>query len=127
MRCLLMTLALLAAGCLTLYSSPAPVLVHSVFFTLRDPGDAPALERACRERLGGTPGMVAFAVGPRAEEFDRPVNDTEFHVSLQVWFEDREAFDDYLVSPPHVALIEEFGERFEGVRVFDAWASTERR
>ena len=97
------------------------VLVHSVYFTMRDPADAPALEQACREKLAATAGVLAFAVGPRGEEFARPPNDVQFHVVLQLWFVDREAFENYLVSPPHQALLEEFGEKFEVVRVFDGW------
>ena len=70
-----------------------PMLSHNVFFTLKDGSDAAAdrLVAACRKYLKDHPGVVFFAAGTLAPEFQRPVNDRGFQVALHVVFTDKAA------------------------------------
>lgn len=97
-------------------------LAHHVFFTLAD--DSPARVRellaACQKYLTGHDGVVEFAVGVRDTGLNRPVNDTEFHVSLHVVFVDRAAHDVYQTAPRHLEFIAEQKPNWKGVRVYDS-------
>lgn len=97
------------------------MLVHNVFFTLKD--DSPSarehLVAECRKYLSDHAGTVFFGAGPRAEPYQRPVNDQEYHVGLHVIFESREAHDAYQVDPRHLEFIENNKDGWERVRVFD--------
>lgn len=104
-------------GCGTTPSSPP--LSHGVFFSLEDPADASELVEDCTELVLATEGVLAHAVGPRVVDLDRPVNDQAFEVGLWILFRDRAAHDTYQVSAAHVALIESWGGRLAGARVFD--------
>jgi len=98
------------------------MLGHMVYFTLKDSSEA-AVQRllaSAREHLSGHPGTVFFAVGTRVPDLDRPVNDDQFHVALQMVFESREAHDTYQVHERHVKYIESNKDNWEQVRVFDA-------
>jgi hypothetical protein len=98
------------------------MLAHIVYFTLKD-SSPEAIEKmvdACRKYLSDHPGTVHFSAGTRAKEYQRPVNDQEFHVGLHVIFESREAHDAYQVAPRHNQFIEENKPNWAKVRVFDA-------
>jgi hypothetical protein len=98
------------------------VLAHNVFFTLKDktPAARQKLVDACRKYLTGHPGTVSFAVGTRAEELQRPVNDRDFDVSLHLVFTDKAAHDRYQDSPRHVQFVEENKDTWKQARVFDS-------
>lgn len=98
------------------------MLGHMVYFTLKDASPA-AVEKLisdCRHYLTGHPGTTFFAVGTLISDLTRPVNQTDFHVALQIVFADRKSHDDYQVHPRHVAFIEANKPNWEKVRVFDA-------
>lgn len=97
----------------------AEALSHGVFFTLADPGDRAALVADCAALVAATDGVLAHAVGPRVEDLARPVNDQAFDVGLWILFADHAAHDAYQVSPAHLHLIERWGDRLAGARVFD--------
>jgi hypothetical protein len=100
------------------------MLAHNVYFTLND-NSAVAIERliaAGKKYLTGHAGTVFFAVGTLAAELNRPVNDREFDVALQVVFDDMAAHDEYQQSPRHLAFIAENKGNWKKVRVFDASA-----
>ena len=101
------------------------MLSHMVFFTLKDPSDEATqkLVDGCQKYLKAHDGIAFFAAGKRGEEFERPVNDQEFHVALHVVFNDKEAHDVYQVSDNHNAFIAENKDNWEAVRVFDAYVS----
>ena len=63
-----------------------PMLSHDVFFTLKqDSPEARAqLVAACKKYLSQHPGIVWFAAGGLAEEFQRDVNDRDFDVALHI-------------------------------------------
>jgi|SRR6516225_9590363 hypothetical protein len=99
-----------------------PRLAHNVYFTLRDrsPEARVRLLDSCRHKLSGHPGTLLFAVGTRAAELTRPVNDRDFDVGLHIVFETKAAHDAYQESPRHVRFIEENRDTWQKVRVFDS-------
>jgi hypothetical protein len=102
-----------------------PMLSHNVFFKLKDPS-APAqqaLVAACQKYLSDHPGTVWFGAGVLADEFDREVNDRDFHVALHLVFANRAAHDQYQTAPKHEQFIQEQRANWESVRVFDSWVN----
>jgi stress responsive alpha/beta barrel protein len=101
------------------------MLSHMVYFTLKV-RNAAAVEKliaACRKYLTGHPGTVFFAAGTLVPDLNRPVNQTDFDVALNVIFDSREAHDAYQQEPRHIQFIEENKPNWERVRVFDAYVS----
>ncbi|MFK7822166.1 MAG: Dabb family protein [Planctomycetaceae bacterium] len=98
-------------------------LAHLVFFKLKDSSAeaAEGLVEACHKYLSGHEGTVYFSAGTLAPEFERPVNDRDFDVSLQVVFESRAAHDAYQINERHLQFVEEMKEGWDQVRVFDTW------
>jgi hypothetical protein len=103
-------------------SSSERGLAHLVFFTLKDkfPAARDALVAACHKYLVDHPGVVHFSAGPRAEQYQRPVNDQEFDVALVVVFASAEDHDRYQEAPRHKQFIAEQRDNWAEVRVFDA-------
>jgi hypothetical protein len=101
-----------------------PMLVHNVFFTLKDnsPKAKEKLVEACKKYLTKHPGAVYFAAGPLAEDFKRDLNDRDFDVALTIVFEDRKAHDLYQDAARHKQFIEENKDNWKKVRVFDSLA-----
>ena len=101
------------------------MLSHNVFFKLKDPSaeSRAALVQACHTYLSGHPGVVFYAAGGLAGEFDRGVNVRDFDVALHLVFADRASHDAYQAHPRHVRFVEENRERWSEVRVFDSWVS----
>jgi hypothetical protein len=108
--------------------TPAPTLAHDVYFTLEDasPEAKRELVDACRTYLAGHEGTVFFAVGTRAAEMARDVNDEGFDVSLHVHFRDQAAHDAYQEHPRHAQFIAEMSANWASVRVFDSWVEESR-
>jgi hypothetical protein len=98
-----------------------PQLAHAVYFTLADNGPAAkaALVQECHTYLKDHPGVDYFAAGTRAEAFDRPVNATDYDVSLMVVFANIEAHDVYQVAPDHLEFIERNKANWKAVKVYD--------
>jgi hypothetical protein len=98
------------------------MLAHIVYFTLKDssPEAIDKMVDACRKYLSDHPGTVHFSAGTRAKEYERPVNDQDFHVALHVIFDSRESHDAYQVAPRHHQFIDENKPNWAKVRVFDA-------
>lgn len=101
-------------------NEPAPKIAHNVYFTLKDSSEEAQkkLVEACKKYLSDHPGTLFFCAGTVAE-FDRPVNDRDWHVGLHVFFKDAEAHDKYQVAEKHLKFIEENKENWAKVRVFD--------
>ncbi|HEX6960899.1 MAG TPA: Dabb family protein [Lacipirellula sp.] len=97
-------------------------LAHLVFFTLKDksPQARDALVAACHKYLTDHPGVTHFSAGPRAEQYQRPVNDQEFDVALVVVFASAADHDRYQEAPRHKEFIAEQRDNWAAVRVFDA-------
>jgi hypothetical protein len=101
-----------------------PMIVHNVFFTLKDnsPAARQDLVDACKKYLSAAqhPGIVYFAAGTLAGDLDRPVNDRDFDVGLHIVFKDRASHDKYQAAAPHLKFIEENKANWKKVRVFDS-------
>lgn len=93
-----------------------------VYFTLKDSSDAACdvLLTQMRKYLKDHQGVQFFAAGRLADSYDRPVNDRNFHVALNVVFDSRESHDKYQIAPEHLEFIDNNKENWEQVRVFDA-------
>jgi hypothetical protein len=100
-----------------------PRLAHHVFFTLHDDSQTKIdeLVGACQKYLNDHDGVVDFAVGVRDPELNRPVNNTEYHVSLHVVFADRASHDVYQTAPRHLEFIAEQKPNWKSVAVFDSY------
>ena len=104
-------------------SETGKMLSHNVFFKLNesDAESREALINACHEFLSGHSGVVFYAAGGLAGEFDRGVNVRDFDVALHLVFADRAAHDVYQEHPRHKQFVEENREKWSDVRVFDSW------
>ena len=98
------------------------MLSHQVFFTLKDPSpeNCEQLIASCRRHLPDLPGIAFFAVGTHTPDLQRPVNDSDFHVTVNVVFDSREAHDHYQVSEAHQTFVAENRDGWSQLRVFDA-------
>lgn len=126
-----LVLGVVAAGLFTLLNSRGtaeaaavvgPMLAHDVYFALKD-NSAEAKKKlvaACKKHLSGHPGEVFFAVGTRAEDLKREVNDTDFDVALHIVFKTREDQDKYQEAERHKLFIKENRDNWKKVRVFDS-------
>ncbi len=101
-----------------------PLLVHDVYFALKDnsPAAVARLLEACRNYLTGHPGTVFFAAGVRDAGLQRPVNERDFDVSLHIVFQTRARHDEYQEHPRHKEFIALNSENWKKVRVFDSLA-----
>ncbi len=99
------------------------MLSHMVYFTLNDasPAACQKLVEDCHKFLKPHSGIVFYAAGTLASEFQRPVNDREFHVALHVVFDTKESHDVYQVSESHQQFISSNKDNWAKVRVFDAY------
>jgi hypothetical protein len=113
-RILVASASVMAALCTgySLYSSMSVesatlIFAHSVYFTLNEstPQTRQQLVEACQTYLSGHDGTVFFATGTRATGKTRDVNDTDFDVSLHVFFRDEAAHDAYQEHPRHKEFI----------------------
>ncbi len=100
-----------------------PHLAHMVYFTLKDrsPAAVSRLIEASHKYLSGHPGELYFSVGTRVPDLNRPVNDQEFDVALNVVFASRQAQDDYQIAPRHLEFVAESKPNWEKVRVCDSY------
>jgi len=96
-------------------------LAHIVFFTLKDRTDEArdSLMRACNKYLSDHPGTVHFSAGPRAVDYQRPENDTEFDVALVLVFATDEDHRRYQTSERHQQFLDKQLKNCSQVRVFD--------
>lgn len=106
-------------------SDASKMLAHMVYFALNEPTDENKRKvlDGCQKYLTGHPGTVFYAAGTCATEYDRPVNDRDFDVALQLVFKDRGAQDAYQVSERHKQFVDECKPLWKKVRVFDSEVS----
>jgi hypothetical protein len=99
------------------------MLSHMVYFTLKDasPAAVDHLVDECQRLLKPLPGTTFFAAGKLAPEFQRPVNDLNYHVALNVVFDSKESHDRYQTAEEHLAFIAANRDNWAQVRIFDAY------
>jgi hypothetical protein len=119
----LATLWIAAPSPTTAADAKEPRLAHNVYFSLNDKSDAAKekLIAACKKYLSGHPDTVFFAVGVLAKDLNRPVNDRDFDVALQLVFKSKAAHDQYAKADRHMKFIEENKDNWKKVRVFDSY------
>lgn len=120
------SLLLLGSACNSMGSHDAGQLVaHHVFFTLQTDSDEAREElvASCHESLSQIDGILEFSAGTRVEELTGAANDTEYHVSLHILFESREALDAYIEDANHLAFLGQNADDWTNVRVFDSHVS----
>ena len=100
----------------------AAMLSHQVFFTMkqRSAERAENLIAAADKHLTGHPGCVFYGCGLRDPDYQRPVNDQDFDVALNIVFRTRADHDEYQIAERHLQFIDEQRDHWETVRVFDA-------
>ncbi|MCH9654497.1 MAG: Dabb family protein [Planctomycetes bacterium] len=101
-------------------------LAHMVYFTLNDdsPQAIEAMVQACHKYLKNHPGVLHFSAGTRGKEFQRDVNDQEYHVALNVIFDNKDSHDIYQTSADHLTYIAENKAKWAKVRVFDSYVTS---
>jgi hypothetical protein len=97
------------------------MLVHTVFFSLKDRSAAAAarLLDGCRRYLTGHTGTVFCAAGTCAD-YDGQANDRDWDVTITIVFESHADHDRYQVDARHEQFIAEHAATWARVRVFDA-------
>lgn len=95
--------------------------IHHVFFWLKNPGDGTARKRFEEglNMLITIPEIKMSHVG-RALPSDRDVVDDSFTYSYLAVFENPEDQDRYQTHPVHLKFIDEYGDLWERVQVYDA-------
>jgi len=97
-------------------------LAHDVYFALTDasPAAQQKLVADCYAKLADIDGVVFLAAGTRDRELTRAVNDSDYDVSLHVFFSSRAAHDAYQNAPSHLQFIAANKDNWRAVRVFDS-------
>ncbi|NOY30629.1 MAG: Dabb family protein [Planctomycetes bacterium] len=105
-------------------SNNSKTFAHMVYFTLKESSAAAqeTLVESCKKYLNDHEGLQHFSVGSRAEAYQRPVNNTDFHVALHLVFATEADHDRYQNSERHQRFINENKESWAQVQVFDALA-----
>ena len=109
-----------------------PKMMHSTYFSLK-PDASPDVRAkymaACHKYLSSSPGIMSFWVGERAQDMQRPVNDTSFVIAMNQVFQNKSAFDRYNGHDP---MHDEFVKVANGLapqttrRVYDSYLSSLR-
>lgn len=101
-------------------------LAHMVYFTLKDgsPEASEAMVKACHKYLKDHPGVLYFSAGIRGTEFQRPVNNQEYHVALNVVFDNKDSHDKYQEAADHLTFISENKDKWANVQVFDSYVTS---
>ncbi|MGB0333863.1 MAG: Dabb family protein [Opitutales bacterium] len=98
------------------------MLVHNVFFWLREDLDQTAIEefRMGLESLKDIEHAEAIYIGIPADVSKRPVLDTSYHFCLTVILSDVAAHDAYQAHEIHQSFLAKHKEKFKRVKVYDA-------
>ena len=91
---------------------------HVVLFELERPEDAPELQGDCERLLKPLPQVTYFACGKHVD-VGRDNVDGDYTLGLIVSFDDRSNYDEYLVAPGHVELVEKWKPRFKSIVIYD--------
>lgn len=98
------------------------MLVHSVFFWLRD--DLTADQRiefqSALKSLKGITAADSVFIGTPAMTVERPVIDNSYDFCLTVLLADLEAHDAYQIDPLHKAFLSTYAPLWTRVQIYDA-------
>lgn len=94
------------------------MIVHHVFFWLKNPSDAAKLLEGLKT-LGAIPQVKVLWIGQPASTEKREVVDNSYHVSELMYFESLGAQKTYQDHPVHQKFIADYSMLWEKVVVFD--------
>ena len=95
-----------------------PMIIHHVFFWLKNPSDAPHLLEGLKT-LRAIPQVQQLLIGQPASTEKRDVVDNSYHVSELMYFESLKAQKEYQDHPIHQKFITVYGHLWEKVVVYD--------
>lgn len=126
----LLALTTMTGGCAStnrVNDSEAPprpaMLNHVVFFELHDPVDAPALIEDCDTKLAAIPGITSYYCGTPIDTGRDTVLD-DYDVGFYVGFDSIEDYDNYVVHPNHIEVVNDWRPRLKALRVYDIHDNT---
>lgn len=96
--------------------------IHHVYFWLKEPDSQAACKRFEKglQLLVSIPEIKMYHTG-KAVPSDREVVDDSFTYSYMAVFNTKEDQDTYQVHPTHLKFVEEYGDLWEKVIVYDAF------
>ena|SRR5690606_16997599 len=104
---------------LTAAKAAKPMIVHQVFFWLKQPKkDLKAVMKGCKD-IGKLKSAHSYQVGIPAATAKRPVIDDSYHIALTVNFKSIEDHDIYQEDPIHLEFIEQHSDKWEKVQIYD--------
>ncbi|GAB4243203.1 MAG: Dabb family protein [Saprospiraceae bacterium] len=98
------------------------VFIHQVYFWLKNPGSDAGREKlieGLKKYLTGIEVLQTYHIGVPAGT-PRTVVDGSYDVSWLAVFKDKAAQDAYQVHPDHKKFVDEYGQLFEKVIVYDS-------
>ncbi len=99
--------------------SEKSMMIHQVFFWLKNPEkDLKSVKKGC-QKLGKIKGVKKAFIGEPAPTEKRPVVDHSFHISLTIHFGNLEDHDHYQTAEIHQKFIAKHEHKWEKVTVFD--------
>lgn len=99
------------------------MIVHHVFFWLKNPADAGKLLEGLKT-LGAVPQVKQLLIGQPASTEKREVVDNSYHVSELMYFESLVAQKEYQDHPIHQKFIADYSTLWEKVVVYDTKMET---
>jgi hypothetical protein len=95
------------------------MIVHQVFFWLKDPQkNFKEVMQGCKA-IGGLQSAQSYQVGVPAPTVKRKVIDDSYHIALTVNFSSIADHDLYQEDPEHLEFIAEHGDKWEKVQIYD--------
>ncbi len=91
---------------------------HVVFCDLKNPEDTKAFMEDCDTYLATIDGVVSYWCGVHGD-YGRSTVDGAYDVGLYVGFNSDEAYENYIVDPKHVYLVDKWKPHFDSLRIFD--------
>lgn len=99
------------------------MIIHHVFFWLKNPADAAKLLEGLKT-LGAVPQVKQLLIGQPASTEKREVVDNSYHVSELMYFESLAAQKEYQDHPIHQKFIADYSTLWEKVVVYDTKMET---
>ena len=91
---------------------------HVVFCDLKNPDDTKEFMEDCDTYLSTIEGVVSYWCGVHGD-YGRNTVDSAYDVGLYVGFNSDEDYENYIVDPKHVYLVDKWKPQFDSLRIFD--------
>jgi hypothetical protein len=105
------------------FSGKKKPMAHNFFFQIADNSEVLKTRfiDLCVKYLSGHKGQIYFSVGSRVLQIDRDVSGTNFEISVNIIFEDFDAYTSYSNSPNHEKFIIEAAGMSASRVVYDSF------